>query len=443
MKSTYDFEENNKKYNLNTFFDIDIILPKTCYFKGELIKGKIKIVPKDVVKKSFLQCAIIGNAILEENYNYKLRASSPNINEEIILFKYPTEIPKFDGEKIIDGMEIPFEYEVPKNSYPSCLIDDNTYVRHILTFDFSMIEAKKSILIIIKNDQYFTGFNELYKAPVETTIRTGKHKYAIFYMGEMSTTIKLAKNAFSYNEPIPFSLNIDCSALSIKIQKVYISIILSIRRNNKLDHKTVVLKTENTITEKTISLIEDRKEYYLEDIIQMPKNNPGAVYKKLDLDNRKYSEKFRNINLYPSCYDGLVSCEYFLRIMLETNTFFSTNEYANIQIDFYENAKDDKNDDSNCGIKYVNTSTPLGNNVKKSIGNIFDKPLRHSNTTKIKESNTDIILTNKNSNKDSNKINEAPKNENIINNDNDVNKIEETTDGFDAPPSVINPKDKK
>ena len=181
MKSTYDFEENNKKYNLNTFFDIDIILPKTCYFKGELIKGKIKIVPKDIVKKSFLQCAIIGNAILEENYNYKLRASSPNINEEIILFKYPTEIPKFDGEKIIDGMEIPFEYEVPKNSYPSCLIDDNTYVRHILTFDFSMIEAKKSILIIIKNDQYFTGFNEFYKAPVETTIRTGKHKYAIFY----------------------------------------------------------------------------------------------------------------------------------------------------------------------------------------------------------------------------------------------------------------------
>ena len=135
--------------------------------------------------------------------------------------------------------------------------------------------------------------------------------------------------------------------------------------------------------------------------------------------------------------------EYFLRIMLETNTFFSTNEYANIQIDFYENANDDKNDDSNCGIKYVNTSTPLGNNVKKPIGNIFDKPLRHSNTTKIKESNKDIILTNKNSNKDSNKINEAPKNENIINNDNDVNKIEETTDGFDAPPSVINPKDKK
>ena len=81
--------------------------------------------------------------------------------------------------------------------------------------------------------------------------------------------------------------------------------------------------------------------------------------------------------------------------------------------------------------------------MKNPIGNNFDKPIRHSNTTNIKESNKDIILTNKNTNNDSNKINEAPKNENKINNDNDVNKIEETTDGFDAPPSIINPKDKK
>jgi hypothetical protein len=442
MKSTYDFEENNKKYNLDTFFNLDIIIPKTCYFKGELIKGKIKLIPKDIVKKSFLQCAIIGNAILEENYNYKIRNTITN--EEIILFKYPTEFPKFDGEKIINGMEIPFEYEVPKNSYPSCLIDDDTYVRHILTFDFSMIEAKKSILIIIKNDQYFTGFNELYKAPVEGFIRKRKHKYAVFYVGDMCATIKLAKNAFAYNEPIPFTLNIDSSTLTIKIQKVYISIVLSIRRNNKTDHKTIVYKNENTITEKTISLIEDRKEYYLEDIIQMPKNNPGNIYKKLDLDNRKYSQKFKNINLYPSCYDGLISCEYFLRVMLETDTLFSTNEYEDIPIDFYENEKDDKIDDSNFGIKNINTSTPIGNNIKKPFGNQFDKPLMHSNTTKIKESNSDIILTNKNSNNNDNKINEAPKNEIKINNDNnEANKIEETTDGFDVPPIVVKPKDKK
>lgn len=60
------------------------------------------------------------------------------------------DIPKFDGEKLISGMEIPFEYPVPRNSYPSVIIDNNSYVRHILTFDYPNIEAKKSILIILK-----------------------------------------------------------------------------------------------------------------------------------------------------------------------------------------------------------------------------------------------------------------------------------------------------
>ena len=181
----------------------------------------------------------------------------------------------------------------------------------------------------------------------------------------------------------------------------------------------------------------------MEDIIQLPKNNPGNLYKKLDLDNRKYSQKFNNINLYPSCYDGLISCEYFLRVLLETNTLFSTNEYEDIPIDFYENEKDDKNDDSNFGIKNINTSTPIGNNIQKPFGNQYNKPIMHSNTTKIKESNSDIILTNQNSNNNNNKINEAPKNEIIINNDNNEFNKFETTDGFDAPPIVINPKDKK
>ena len=448
MKSTYDFEENNKKYNLETFFNLDIILSKTCYFKGEIIKGKIKIIPKDIVKKSFMQSSIIGNVVLEENYNYKYGKN--NINEEVILFKYPIELPKFDGNKIIEGMEMDFEYEVPKNSYPSCLIDNTTYVRHILIFDFSMVEAKKSTLIIIKNDQYFTAFNELYKAPVEAFIKTGKHKYAIFYMGEMSAVLKLVKNAFTYNEPIKFYLDLDCTGLSIRIQKIYISIILSINKNNKLDHKTPYSKTESIITEKTFSLIEDKK-YHLEDAIQMPKNNPSAIYKKLDSDNRKYSQKFKNINLYPSCFNGLVSCQYFLRIMLETNTLFSTNEYASIPIDLFENEKFDDTEGIKDGNNIINPETTVGNNKNKKINSDFNKPIKHSNTMTIKESNKDISQSTKEFNKkddvlsNSNtfKNNLNSKNNNIINNKNEINNNEEITDGFDAPPSISNSSDKK
>ena len=99
MRTEYEFEEFNRKYNSNTFFNLEIKLEKTCYFKGELIKGKLKIIPQDLVKKSLLLSPIIGNVILQELYNYKLASNGNNISEENILFKYPIDIPKFDNNK--------------------------------------------------------------------------------------------------------------------------------------------------------------------------------------------------------------------------------------------------------------------------------------------------------------------------------------------------------
>ena len=438
MKADYDFEEFNKKYNSETFFKIEIILPKTCYFPGEIIEGKIKLIPKDMLKKSLLLCPIIGTSILEENYNYKLSEIGPTTSKEIILFKYPMDCPKFDGEKLIEGMEIPFKCPIPKDAYPSCRIDNNSHVRHILTFDFTNIESKKSTLIIIKNTQYFSGFNELYKAPVETSIREGKHKYAIFYMGEVSAKLKLFKNAYSYNEGIPFILDLDCSTLTIKIQKVYISIILCIRKNNKLDYKIPANKVEKTIIEKSVSLNDDRKIFHIEDIIQMPKNNPSGIYKKLDSDKRIYSQKYKNVFLYPSCYNGLISCDYFLRIMFETDTLFSTNVYTNVQIDFYEEDKESKTNNTNNELfdvkNNLNMSTPIGG------GNvIFNKPIGSKNAGINKNNN---ILSKSVNESNNNRININSNNsDNKINNNSDKNK-NDMTDGFEAPPSIFNSDDK-
>ena len=52
--------------------------------------------------------------------------------------------------------------------------------------------------------------------------------------------------------------------------------------------------------QKSIPLVEQRKEYHLEDIIQLPKDNPNDIYKKLDLDKRIFSEKYKNI-FFISC----------------------------------------------------------------------------------------------------------------------------------------------
>ena len=437
MKSEYDFEENNKKYALETFFQIDITLEKTCYSKGEMIKGKIKIIPKDVVKKSYLLSNTIGNVILQECYNYRTTPKGKDITEENILFKYPTDIPKFDGNKIIEGTEMAFEYPVPKDAYPSVIIDNNCYVRHILIFDFPSIEAKKSTLIIVKNDQYFNSINNLYKAPAEATITTCKHKFAIFYKGEVKSKIKLFKNAFAYNESIPFTLEIDCSNLTINITKVHISILLNIRFNNKLDHKIPILKTEKLILEKSISLNEEQRNFNLEDIIQLPDKNPGDIYRRLDSNDSKYSKKFKNVYLYPCCYNGLISCEYYIKMTLETDTLFSTNEFTTIQLDFYEedkNKDENKNENKTMEENLMSVMTPMGNKFKKPLGHANTMKKEEKKEVQIKPSKTDKDFLIKKNNE--NKINENSDN-NKINNDSENDKNESNNE-FDAPPSVIN-----
>ena len=442
MKLQYDFEEYNKKYNLNTFFKIEIKLEKTCYFKGELIKGKIKLIPQDIVKKSLLLSPIIGNVILQELYNYKLSSNGNNITEENILFKYPIDIPKLDGNKIITGIELPFEYPVPKDSYPSVIIDNNSYVRHILIFDFPNIEAKKSVLIIIKNDQYFTEYNELYKSPAETKISTGKHKYAIFYMGEVSAVLKLFKNTFAYDESIPVTIEIDCTNLSIKIEKVIISIFALIKKNNKLDHTKTDSKIEKLVLEKYVDLNGKKKKFHIEDIFLIPKNyNPHAIYKQLDLDERIYSEKFKNITLLPACYKGLISIEYYIKMTLQTDTLFSTNEFTTIKIDLYEDNKtDNQNENSSNSIDEIDIMTPMGN-----------KPL-HSKTMKKEEFDiNENIKPNKtfgqkNKNDNINNINNiinlnSDDNFNLFNNNIEADKID-MAEGFDAPPSVVHSENK-
>ena len=443
MRTEYEFEEFNRKYNLNTFFNLEIKLEKTCYFKGELIKGKLKIIPQDLVKKSLLLSPIIGNVILQELYNYKLASNGNNISEENILFKYPIDIPKFDGNKIITGMELPFEYPVPKDSYPSVIIDNSSYVRHVLIFDFPNIEAKKSVLIIIKNDQYFTEYNELYKSPAETKISTCKHKYAIFYMGEVSAVLKLFKNVYAYEESIPITIEIDCTNLSIKIENVFITIFALIKKNNKLDHNKVDLKIEKILLDKYLPLKGKNKKYHIEDIIQIPKNfNPHVIYNQLDLDKRIYSQKFKNIFLLPSCYKGLISVEYHIRMMLETDTLFSTNEYTTIQIDLYEaNKNNNQNENLVNSIDEINVMTPMGN--KPLHSNIIKK--EEINKKEDVEKNKIIEQKNKDDNKNDNNniINlNSDDNFNLLNNNNIEGDKIDMTEGIDAPPSVVHPENK-
>ena len=129
-------------------------MKKTCFFKGELLKGKATIKAKSTIKKSLLNCTIPANATLLEVHNYKLKERDNDTTEEFILFKYPVNIPLFTADNVLDGVTVPFEFQICHNAYPSCIFGMDSYIRHILTFDFPTIETKKSTVIIIKNSKY-------------------------------------------------------------------------------------------------------------------------------------------------------------------------------------------------------------------------------------------------------------------------------------------------
>ena len=213
-------------------------------------------------------------------------------------------------------------------------------MKHYLIYDFLLIKAKKTVVIVIKNNLYFSNYNGLLKAPAIFYKEETKHKFIFFNNGTFYAKANLIKNIFAYNENIPFLIDIDCTKLSLRIKSLRVCIKRRERKNYLSDCRKVRSEKETEIVSKTIDLTKGEKIFHIEDTIQIPNSpqdlNPSKVYVVLDNDKRKYREKFKNIKLFPSCFNGLLSCEYYLKIIFEMDTWFSTNEEFKILIDLYE-----------------------------------------------------------------------------------------------------------
>ena len=348
------FESNlNLSIQSNPENDIslDIELNKTCFSKGEYIYGIIVLTPKiNSIIKEFLNTYAIISIQEKQNYEYldssydqendELKPTKKSINEFKTLIKTQYNFSDYLNSSMIPCLKIQFRIKVPNNAYPSCLFDKNTFVIHYLTIEFESLNLKKSEIIIIKNSPYFTKENGLLKIPAIYKNILTKHKYAIFDCGYMEVKITLEKNICPYNENLPIEINIDCNKLDkIKVKGVKIYIYRSYTKNNSNNKKIIYEKKIEEIVRKTLPLKEGEKTYHIEDGIKLPLSsndlNPEEVYKILDKDKREPKLKFNNIKLYPSCNGGLLSCLYYITIVIETNTLFSTNEEIIIPIDFY------------------------------------------------------------------------------------------------------------
>ena len=384
------FESNlNLSIQSNPENDIslDIELNKTCFSKDEYIYGIIVLTPKiNSFIKEFLNPYALISIQEKQNYEYldssydqendEIKPAKKSINEFKTLIKTQYNFSDYLNSSMIPCLKIQFRIKVPNNAYPSCLFDKNTFVIHYLTIEFESLKAKKSEIIIIKNSPYFTKENGLLKIPAVYKHILTKHKYVIFDCGYMEVKITLEKNICPYNENLPIEINIDCSKLDkIKVKGVKIYMYRSYKKNNPNNKKIIYEKKIEEIVRKTLPLREGEKTYHIEDGIKLPLSsndlNPEEVYKILDKDKREPNLKFNNIKLYPSCNGGLLSCLYYITIVIETNTLFSTNEEIIIPIDFYSPF-----------IPYEKEG-----NIKINISKSFNKKLDNKIILKKKEDN--------------------------------------------------------
>lgn len=365
MKNRFNLSE---KYNYEKEVSLSIELDKICYSKGELLTGTLILTPKEnstitelanpYTKFSFLekQCYEFIDKFHEKD-NDILKPTRKNIKEINPLGTLPMDFSNYANAKMVPCLKIPFKINVPNNAYPSCIFDEMSYVIHFLICEIESLQVKKSTMIIIKNNYYFSKENKLLKIPTEYNKIIHKHKLAVISCGFFVVKVTLPRNICPYNKNLPITIEIDCSKLTvIKIKGVKIYIFKNYRKNTQKNKNLMKEEKTEEIVSKTIPLTEGLIGYKVEDEIKLPLSskdpNPEEVYKLLDKAKNQGNQNFDNIKLFPSCTGGLLSCQYYIKIIIETNTLFSTNEEIIIPIDFY--SPFNNNDDMGGSSNYIN-----------------------------------------------------------------------------------------
>jgi hypothetical protein len=276
-----------------------------------------------------------------------------------------------------------------------------------LSITFPSIFAKRTLVIIIKNNIYFSDINGLLKSPVIINREITKHKYIFFNYGNFRISIVLPKNIFSYDENVPFLIDIDCNNLSIKIQGVKVILYRIDKKNIQNNHEINISKEKTELIKKYIALTDGEKKFHVEDNIKLPISppelNPKVIYSILDNDHRKHKEKFKNILLFPACYGGLLTCEYFIQFIFDLDSWFTTNEDFTIPIDFGE-----LNNEFTSTPKKFELNPYITNN-KTQINNInTDDELPDENEIYQKKNSKDNNYTKPGDDDDSNQDGDAP-----------------------------------
>jgi hypothetical protein len=383
-----------------------IELQKVCYFPGEYITGLLVFTPKPGITDAFFFNTESNFKIMQRQY-YKYKSNDEytafrQCFEDIILFGSHFNFSKFLNENILLEIKIPFSIQLPFSAYPSCFYNRPlSYVSHSLNVDFPYLKVFNSIMFIVKNPQYFIKENKLLKEPCELYKKISKSKL-LLNEGFFTIEIKLAKNAFFYNEVIIYDIFIDCSNLNLEINEIIIKIVKSFQNNYKMNHNKPFIKINEDVVTQRIPLDKNSKKYHYKDGIKIDKKHIPD-YESIEKNgtyNLNENEK-NNFFLTPSCYGGLISVGYCMNIKLIFDSLFTFNEEINIPLDFYEKSN----------INYIYEANNISNHSKKINNEV------NINNKENNEAKNNIQLEKK----DSNNSNDAPPPASEIENQNENN----------------------
>ena len=354
-------EENIKNgFDLKEFvyekkISINISVEKIIYFPGEEIKGFVYIQGKGTLTNPLFIYSLV-NVFVYQIFYYeyepgtklesdlgeeKLKIKIPFMDktkekENQIVYSTTFNYSQYLGKNLINGLKLPFSVKLPFNLEPTFYFN-NSFIRHILTFDFSGIESKNSIGIIIKNQKYFSLQNRSLKEPLTVFKDMSKSKFIFFSQGKIAIYITSKSNSYKYGDEIPLDITINASELSINLLGVQIQFDRYIQFNDKNNKNSIKEFFKQNLFCKIIKFAEKR-DNYKQNVLIIPKNDdfcfsPNTFYSLVEPNYFKLN--FPETNLFPFCSGGLINCIYLINVKLLFDSLATTDETISIPIELY------------------------------------------------------------------------------------------------------------
>ena len=365
-------------YDEDESLSIIIQLPKTCYYPGETLFGRIILQAKtNKISPNFNFPNVIFSITQYQQYNFYLDNILYTQKDKKILLFQRHRFKQYKNRSILIPLSLPFNIKIPHYTDPTLIHEDTNFINHYLTVEFPQIKCRKSIGIIIQNRQKFLKENGLFRGTIEKF--NDVQKSLIFGKNsKIAFLFKTEKNSYAYNEYIPYEIIMNCTESEQIIDHLRVTLSRNIYfgANDKVEKSIILMKKYK------LPFSSNRKIFKLSGHFLFPvlsdyfSVNPMNIYNNLDKKIISNFEKdCSEIYLFPTCFSSLFICNYCLNLEIVFKSLFIKNEVLSIPIELYTPLKIVESEENANEIKIekenINEETPGADDEMDSINNMM------------------------------------------------------------------------